>query len=109
MEEGSWQKPKNLIQMNEMVVVTRSSAEAATSLTVKENRLAESANAPGVIYTLLIGPEEEEASEDGVARRTRIAAIRGVYRVTEGRVSAVSPKSSARASYSERPKGTVKF
>jgi hypothetical protein len=108
LTDGTWSKPREFVQVSELVAVSDTSASAAISLTVKENELAEKANASKVIYTLIVGPEVEDALE-GVTRRSRLAAVRGVYRSSEGRVSMVPPKRSAKASYGKKPRGTIKL
>ena len=108
LTDGTWSKPKEFVQVSELVAVSDTSASAAISLTVRENELAEKANAQKVIFTLIVGPEVEETGA-GVTRRSRLAAVRGVYRATEGHIVPAPPRKTAKASYGERPKGTIKL
>ena len=78
------------------------STKAAISQTEKENLLAGLTKANDVVYTLIIGPEDETPDDRGVCRRTRIAAVRGVYRASSGRLAPQKAENVVKASFGKK-------
>jgi len=108
MEKAQWREPTDLVPVVELVATEASSIAAAISQTEAENLVAELARAKDAIYTLIFGPEEEEfTGVEKVRRKTRIAAVRGVYRASKGKLKSQAAKDPLKAQFGKKPKGTV--
>jgi hypothetical protein len=75
---GRWNPATELAPVYMLTARGSSSADAAIALTKAENALHEQIKAQDLIYTLIMGPEDEADVDDGVERRARYAIVRGV-------------------------------
>lgn len=83
VSKGQWSRAR-VLKIYQLEARASSSAKAAQDLSRKENELAESMGAKERRYTLILGPEEEVTEGQDVIRRTRIAAINGIFRYRSG-------------------------
>lgn len=110
-DQGKWSPaPSELVPIAELVVEAASSEAAAISMAKKENDLAEALRAEEMVYTLVLGPEQEDLVDGKVVRRSRYAVIRGVYRA-HGKVGLqpVPAKETRKAFYGRSRQPTVRL
>lgn len=101
--EACWDsKSESLIPVDEVVVSALSSEEAAISMAKRENDISQGIRAEEAIYTLILGPEQEDTLEGRVVRRCRYAAVRGVYRAHGSKgLEAVQAKNTKKSVYTQ--------
>jgi hypothetical protein len=75
---GKWNPATELAPVYLLTARGASSADAAIALTKAENELHGQLKTQDLIFTLIMGQEDEVNSEDGVERRARYAIVRGV-------------------------------
>ena len=80
------------VDVFELAVEAKTSALAAQKLSIRENEIAEAIGAKDQRYTLIFGPEEETASDVGVRRVVRLAALNGIFRYRGGIVERLRQK-----------------
>jgi len=90
LTKGNWNPATDLAPLYMMVARGSSSADAAIALTKKENELYEKVQAQDLIFTMVLGLEDEVEVEGGIERRARYALVRGVFRAAAPRLKQAS-------------------
>jgi hypothetical protein len=108
LETGVWGKPVGSHQVYQLRVEGRTQEETAQRLCKAENTLANLIKAPDILFTMIMGPEEERETPTGWVRLTRVAVARGVFRLSSPRLlSPISQKERASVTFKNLPPGVV--
>ncbi len=82
---GCWLKRLGKkVQVFEISAEAGTPALAAQKLSLKENEIAKAIKAKDQRYTLIFGPEGQEATPEGVRRFVQLAALNGIFRYSAG-------------------------
>lgn len=108
LEKGEWCKPTSLHQVYQLRVEGRTQEETAQRLWKAENTLANLIKAPDILFTLIVGPEEEKETPTGWVRLTRVAVARGVFRLTGPKMlSPIPQRERTSVTFKNLPPGVV--
>ena len=108
LASGVWGKPVNSHQVYQICTKGRTQEATAQRLCKVENALADRIKAPDILFTMVMGPEEEKETPTGWMRLTRVAVVRGVFRLSSPKMlSSIPQKERARVTFKNLPPGVV--
>lgn len=111
LSKSEWSLPSTSAPFSRLEVTAGTSAAAAISVAKRENKIAEMIRAHDIFYTMVVGPEEETATADGVVCRScPYVLIRGVYRASSTTLKQQAVKAGSRqVAFRKPPPGTVRL
>jgi hypothetical protein len=110
MGKRKWTAPTELVPFSSIEVPAKSSAAAAISIARRENEIAEEIRAHDILYTMVVGPEQEIKLTGGAVRRCcTYTLVRGVYRASSTVLKQQAVKGGHKVQFRKPPPGTVRL